>query len=273
MAAALSGPVHEIAQGLIDATDELRASVTQGTAKQVQSRALRDRAKGLVVEYFRAARPSLASVLGEAAVAALDDAMHDLLDLSQKNGLRSTYKRTLKALHDGLATAEKACITRTVEDTGTRFGVREQAIFETLQSIVPSAALSYRQGCNDLAEANRLSYRGSATELREALRETLDHLASDKDVMDQPGFKLEPDQKQPTMKQKVRFVLRSRGKTGMRSEAPEDAVKVVDESVGALARSVYTRSSISTHTATTLQEVKRVKDYVDVVLRELLELP
>ncbi|MCF7982345.1 MAG: hypothetical protein K9K86_10195 [Pseudomonadales bacterium] len=53
---------------------------------------------------------------------------------------------------------------------------------------------------------------------------------------------------------------------------PRDTVQVIEERVGALARSVYTRSSISTHVGTTKQEVQQVKAYVDVVLSELLEI-
>ena len=49
-------------------------------------------------------------------------------------------------------------------------------------------------------------------------------------------------------------------------------MRVVEERVGALARSVYTRSSLSTHVGTTKQEVQQVKAYVDVVLSELLEI-
>ncbi len=74
------------------------------------------------------------------------------------------------------------------------------------------------------------------------------------------------------MKQKMRYILRSRGKNKTVSEAPEKAVEIVEEMVGALARSVYNRSSLSTHVGTTKQEVQQVKAYVDVVLGELLEI-
>lgn len=74
------------------------------------------------------------------------------------------------------------------------------------------------------------------------------------------------------MKQKVRYILKSRGKNKTVSEAPEKAVEIVEEMVGALARSVYSRSSLSTHVGTTKQEVQQVKAYVDVVLGELLEI-
>ena len=55
----------------------------------------------------------------------------------------------------------------------------EVQIIETLQSLVPTAALSYQQAIRDLADSTRVSYRGPAAELREVLREVCDHLAPD----------------------------------------------------------------------------------------------
>ena len=83
----------------------------------------------------------------------------------------------------------------------------EQIIVETLDDFLPSAAQSYRQGCRTL----NLEYRGFPIEgLRRtarALRETLDYLAPDEDITNQSWFKLEPDCKGPTMKQKVVLFL------------------------------------------------------------------
>src|SRR6266853_172856 len=49
----------------------------------------------------------------------------------------------------------------------------------TLDKVVPTTALSSRQAPQDLGDQQRVSYRGTAAELREVLRELLDHLASD----------------------------------------------------------------------------------------------
>ncbi|MEO7725569.1 MAG: hypothetical protein ABIU29_12950 [Chthoniobacterales bacterium] len=112
----------------------------------------------------------------------------------------------------------------------------------------------------------------SGNELREALRELLDHQAPDPDVEAQAGFKFEKDQKQPTMKQKVRFILRARGLPATAVEAPEGAVALIDEMIGKLTRSTYGRSSISAHVSTARSEVRQMKMYVDSVLAELLEI-
>lgn len=150
--------------------------------------------------------------------------------------------------------------------------MRQLTITKALHDRVPSAGTTYEQACRDLDDAQRTCYRGVASSLREALRETLDTLAPDTDVAGQAGFHLEKDQTNPTMKQKVHYILKSRGKNNTMSKAPEKAVEIVEEMVGALARSVYDRSSLSTHVKTTKQEVQQVKAYVDVVLTELLEI-
>lgn len=124
----------------------------------------------------------------------------------------------------------------------------------------------------DLTGPDRLSWRGPATDLRESLREVLDHLAPDDEVTSRSGFKLEKDQTGPTMKQKVRFILSNRGVSKTASKAPESAAEAVDEIVGGFVRSVYTRSSVSTHTPTEREEVLRVHNYVRAALSELLEV-
>ncbi len=146
----------------------------------------------------------------------------------------------------------------------------DRRIIDVLREMIPSAALSYEQAARDLQSTERLSWRGPATDLREALRETLDHLAPDADVTAQAGFRCDPGATGPTMKQKVRFVLRKRGVTSAATEAA--AVIAVDESVGTFVRSVYTRSSVSTHTPTLRREVIRVRDWVRTALRELLQI-
>ena len=117
-----------------------------------------------------------------------------------------------------------------------------------------------------------MSYRGTAVELRETLREILDHLAPDTDVMRSPGFKLDKDASRPTMKQKASFILKARGAVSGAISAPKDAIQRVEEAAASLARSVYTRGSVSTHVATTREEVLTMKPYVDGVLAELLQV-
>jgi hypothetical protein len=139
--------------------------------------------------------------------------------------------------------------------------------------------MSYRQALADLSDDKRVSFRGPALELREAMREVIDHMASDKDVMSSPGYKPEKDEhgkdrKAPTTKQKVRFILKQRAKgTGKAAlGTAEDTATAVDGLVADVTRSVYQLSSVATHVASERAQVMRVKRYVEAVLHDLLEI-
>ena len=65
---------------------------------------------------------------------------------------------------------------------------KEQRIVATLTGLIESAGRSYEQACLDLRDNAKCSYRGAAAELRETLREVLDHLAPDKEVISQNKY-------------------------------------------------------------------------------------
>jgi hypothetical protein len=74
------------------------------------------------------------------------------------------------------------------------------------------------------------------------------------------------------MKQKARFILKSRGTPSGARESTEGAIERVEEGTAALARSVYDRGSLSSHKTMTRTEVFQLKRYVEAVLAELLQV-
>ena len=256
--------------------EKIRKLLNRARAKQVQAQSIIKSSKELVIQYFDDIRPVFqANGLDDESLGGLDNWMQQLLTLTQKSSLKARYDSIVKSIGQELNGIEVALITTSTDSPSTpisKLDGKEKRIVTTLTNLVDSAGLSYEQACLDLRDNTRLSYRGAATELREALREVLGHLAPDKDVISQEKFRFEKDQKKPTMKQKVQYILKSRGKKKSQTEAPESAVALVEERVGALARSVYTRSSVSTHISTSKQEVLQIKAYIDVVLGELLEI-
>jgi len=254
----------------------IKSLLNRASARQVQAQSIINASKNLVNHYFNNIRPVFRSNgLDDESLGGLDNWTQQLLALTQKSSMKSKYNRTVKSIEQEINGIEIALVTATTESqpfSTIKLDGKEQRIAGTLSGLVKSAALSYEQACLDLRDNTRCSYRGAATELRETLREVLDLLAPDKEVMSQGNFKLEKDQKKPTMKQKVRYILKSRGKKKSQIDTPEDAVIVIEDKVGALARSVYNRSSFSTHISTSRQEVRQIKAYVDVVLGELLEI-
>jgi hypothetical protein len=148
----------------------------------------------------------------------------------------------------------------------------ERLIIDTLARILPAAAASCEQCLLDLGGPQRRSYRGVAHELREILRETLDYLAPDADVMAETGFKLERDQERPTQRQKALYILRSRRLSREEISAPEIAVSMVEEMGARITRTAYTRGSKDAHTPSSDGEVRQLKMWIDAVLGELLEI-
>ena len=254
------------------------SSLRRGRAQNVNDQSSKDRAIALATDYFSNSRPEIVRVLGETKeILEHDQRWQQLVRLAHGNNPRSSYLRELTELKKGLTQLNVNALTNQPLRAKQNFGAEslsteERLIAETLDRLVPSAAASYRQGLIDLFAADRLSYRGTAAEFREALRETLDHLAPDQTVSSQTGFRLEEGQTKPTMKQKVRFVLASRGRNKTQREAAEKTLGLVEELSGEIARAVYNRASLATHVQESKTEVRTVKRYVDTVFFDLLEL-
>jgi hypothetical protein len=271
-----------VADVALDSWDELRQAVDQlhkaigrSTATHINTKTLKDAAKGLVQQYFRIVRPDLERVgVDSELLAAADPEMQALLGLANGRNRKSSYVavvRNIRSLLDELEVARELRLGQARSLTPIHSSIETQ-ISETLGQLVPSAGLSYQQALNDLRDQGRISFRGTANELREALRETLDHLAPDSEVEGSDGFKLEKNHKRPTQKQKVRYILRSRGLTETARKPPESTTLLIDELTASVTRASFERGNLSTHIASSEKEVRQLKMYVDSVLSELLEI-
>lgn len=265
---------------LLDSLTDLEREISRVSAVNVNTATARDSARSLIQDYFRRTRPHLLAIgLAETDLESLDGQMQRLLQLANGRNPKRYYTRLLRDIRRNVQRVELTREYRLGEQQRSESSTAvlatdvEGKIVTTLQGLVPSAALSYEQALRDLHSSSaRLSFRGTANELREALRETVDHLAPDEDVMNAAGFRLERDQTRPTQKQKVRHILRSRGLSETARSAPEDAVSLVEELTGSIARASSRRSSLAAHVASTEQEVRQMKMYVDSVLAELLQV-
>jgi hypothetical protein len=268
-------------QSLLASLTELERAIGRVSAVNVNTTTARESARSLIQDYFRRTRPDLIAVgLTESDLEEFDDLMQRLLQLANGRNAKTSYARLLREIRGNVQRVELRREYRLGEQRqgeaaqGTILATDiETKIIETLRELVPSAALSYEQALRDLSRSTeRLSFRGTAVELREALRETLDHLAPDDDVMTAPGFRLERNRTGPTQKQKVRFILRSRRVPEGARRTPEESVSLIEELTGSLARASYDRGSLATHVASSENEVRQLKMYVDSVLAELLQV-
>jgi hypothetical protein len=263
-------PIQDVRKALKDAERLLRKL----KARHVNTDADKDTFRELAKSYFNNSRPAIRQTLAsDDELRSLDDAMQDLLRCAQRRARVEDYRLLVRKARHALDQIETHSLaSQPLGNPSNRLEPRLGRILECLRKVHPDAADAFEQGLLDLQSADRKSWRGTAVEFREALRELLDKLAPDSEVMRQPGFKPEGEAKRPTMKQKVIFVMRARQAKQPQTKSLADAVSVVEESIGSLVRSVYDRSSVSVHVAGSRDEVRRVRDCVALVLGELLEV-
>lgn len=246
---------------------------------QISSVDLREGIKNFVKEYFQTLRPELA--IYKIKTDELDGLMQSLMKMANSYTSRSIYIKYIEKVRQHLinieTTKERLASDILVDAkvqgiSKNKEAIGNKSIIETLKKIVPSAAISYQQAINDL-QNQRISYRGTVAELREVLREVLDYLAPDMEVISTPNFKLKEGIKQPTMKQKTRFILKNRKKSATAIAVPEQAVAIIDEGIVNLVRATYNRGSQLTHNHGEGKfEALQIKRYLDTVLCELLEI-
>jgi Predicted pPIWI-associating nuclease len=263
---------------VITDVEALGVSLRRGQAVNVNDQSSKDRAIGLATRYFNEVRPLLVANGGENDVLLRHDKeWQQLVRLAHGNNARRTYVKIVNALRKRLLEFNISALSMPVvpasqSAAGTSPSREELLILKTLESLVPSAAASYRQGLSDLMGPERLSYRGTAAEFREALRETLDQLAPDADVQGQEWYRAEEGQKKPTMRQKVRYTLTSRERNKTQRDSAEKMLALIEELSGEVMRAVYNRASLATHIQQSKGEVRKIKRYVDTVFIDLLEI-
>ncbi|HEY3296298.1 MAG TPA: hypothetical protein VGL38_12800 [bacterium] len=266
-------------RSFVDDLTGLWVDIKKMTSRNINSKELRNRGRSLVQTYFRTIRSDLDAIGIADELAQFDSDFQQLLVLTNGQNARQSYLKCLnrlkvctKSLDVSRELAIAATIRKSKADNGAPMSGAEEEISKTLHRLVPTAARCYDQVVADLHATSRVSWRGTACEIRECLREVLDHFARDEDLTAQPGFKVEPNTSGPTMRQKAAFIMKSRGDPDALRRQITGQAHDIDEMFAKLTRSVYERGSLSTHTESTHDDVKRLKRNVDVVMVELLKL-
>jgi hypothetical protein len=243
-----------------------------GRSKYLSSAAVQPIARAIATTYFEAIRPELDLVKNRPAlIEEIDFVVQTILQMAGSYREKRIYVGQVNELKPYLLEAT----VDLMKSRGTSrllLSQTERSILDTLGALLPSCAASYEQALRDIAHGGRVSWRGTATELREALRGVMDHLAPDEQVSAAPGFQLETGQTRPTQKQKVRHILKARRSSGSAVGVAEASLNTIEEAVATLARSTYQRGSVSTHVGSTSKEIRSLKRYVDALLAELLEI-
>jgi hypothetical protein len=220
-------------------------------------------ARTIARTYFETVRPDLELVHSRAGlVEEIDWVLQSILQLATAPREKQAYLGHVAELRPFLLEAN-IDVMKARGSSRLMLSPTERAILETLERMLPATSASYEQALRDIANGERVSWRGTASELREVLREVIDHLAPDEKVTATVGFQLEQGQKTPTQRQKVRFILRARKSSSTAVTVAETSLGTVEEAVAALARSTYQRGSASTHTSSSGSEIRSLKRYVD----------
>lgn len=265
----------DVLREFLQAVRGLRSNLRTLRTHHVNRADILDNVRVMVDEYFRHVRPILANKFLGDSLASVDTLLQDLLRFSQRRTTTAKYRETTSALQGALETFEIAGVAEVPgqpENRTNQFDRLEASILGTLDKLCPPAGACYKQALHDLRDSGRMSWRGTAAEIRETVREVLDKLAPDEAVQESPGFQLENGARGPTMKQKVRFILKSRRYSESARKPVEDAAGLIEERVGSLVRSVHDRSSSSVHVERNRQEVVSIKRFADAALAELLEV-
>jgi Predicted pPIWI-associating nuclease len=130
---------------------------------------------------------------------------------------------------------------------------------------------SYAQFKTDLDNPERISWAGTAHEVREVLRGMLDLLAPDEAVMAEPWYRQDKSTSGPTQKQRVKYVIKQRQATTNESKVVEQAGHL-EEMIGEVVRSTYSRASDAAHRRKNRREVARIVNYFEAFAHDLLDL-
>ena len=263
-------------ESLWERLDSFGATLSRSRARNVNASSVRHEARDIVIGYFREVKAALHRLgVTNATVGTLESEMQRLIGLAAGKNSKASYQKVIRNIRGErieIETGLEFLIGPATPQHRFELGGTEAAILSTLRTMLPDAATSYEQVLLDIQDNRRVNYRGTAANLREVVREALDHLAPDDDVMNSTGFRLEQGQIRPTMKQKVRFILRARRAGESTRRTVEDSLQHLDENIASLGRSVYTRGATDVHTSRPREEVLNFKGYADAVLAELLSI-
>ncbi len=261
----------------IDVLERLRTRLRKGAAKEI-SNAEQKNIRSVVGAWFGQYQPAAVQIVGEEQlIASMDEEMQSLLTLASENSSRRTVVRSTRSairhFRDSLVVPlSRAYWSRAPERTPAG---RDDSVAASLRALDPELADSYEQAVIDIEDADRLSYRGPAAELREILTGVLHVLAPDSHVeatewyrqAQRSGTRKEPT---PTRAERTRFILRSRLKGSSVTESAESYMRSVEERLTSVVNVTYKRGSAATHGGTERDELVQLLPYINALLRELL---
>jgi hypothetical protein len=144
-------------------------------------------------------------------------------------------------------------------------------IYGALLSLSPNLANSYAQIKDDLQDETRISWAGTAHEIREVLATMLRILAPDDQVTSSDWYVQDRNTLGPTQSQRVRFILQEHNSGSQQRNVIEHVV-TLDRMIETLVRATYSRASDAAHRFKEREEVSRIFRYFEVFALDLLDI-
>jgi len=144
--------------------DAFSASIRRVRGELASTTAFREEAKEAVQFYFRHLRPQLVALpLAQEDSDELDGINQHLLELAARPNRKSTYRSEVRKLSGLRGRVEAAVEIRASTPTAAQPAAQlttstEGAILKTLDQLVPTTALSYKQVLLDLGDKQRTSF-------------------------------------------------------------------------------------------------------------------
>lgn len=148
---------------------------------------------------------------------------------------------------------------------------KNDKLYLALKEKSESLANSYAQVKIDIESDNRFSWAGTAHEIREILATLLRLLAPDNVVTTQSWYKTDSNTSGATQKQRVIYILKSRN-SGTNEKDVLEQITGIEDMIGNLVRSTYSRASDAAHRFKERQEVRKILRYFDAFAYDLLNL-
>ena len=262
----------------LDVLERLIAALKRNKGKTVHTVKERNHLRSFVGAWFEVYRPGFLKLIAEEEYFfPIDEIMQTLLTFASKESSRFTCKKLCKDIQSHFSDSLLVPLSRAYWSRAPEAAPagRDPEVVRKLRRLDNELAESYEQVVEDLIQATRRSYRGTAAELREIIRGALDKLAPDNQVKNADWFKNSRSSgakkdENPTQSEKTKYILRLRGLGSAATDAAESYMSSLEERLGHVVRATYRRASNSTHTGAEKEEVSQQLRYANALLTELL---
>lgn len=185
--------------------------------------------------------------------------------------IRAALDRTASA-REGLKafTPEYDPLAATAKLTSASYYMNRD-ILEALREVSMPLANSYLQIIAEFEDDGRITWDGTAHQIRELLRKLLDSLAPTNLVEKQGWYKEGDGLSGPTQKQRVKYILSIKS-AGSKEQAVVQNIVLIEDKIGNLVRDTYQRASDAAHRSKDKTEAYRILRYFEAFAYDLLNI-